>query len=126
MPTQPGSRLGPGLRIKGEISGGENLTVDGAIDGLIQVEGGKVTIGAGARIAADILAVEIVVYGEVKGNLCARDRIEVKKDGSVLGALTTSRIVIEDGAYFKGSIEIDPKVAAANEQAPVSAAKFHF
>jgi cytoskeletal protein CcmA (bactofilin family) len=114
VPARPGSRLGPGLRIKGEISGAENLTVDGAIDGLIQLEGGKLTVGAGARIAADILAAEIVVYGEVKGNLCARDRIEVKKDGSVVGELRTSRIMIEDGAYFKGSIEIDRKAAAAN------------
>ena len=115
VPAQSGSRVGPSLRIKGEISGAENLTVDGSIDGLIKMEGGKLTVGADAKISADILAAEIVVYGEVKGNLCARDRIEVKKDGSVLGELTTSRIMIEDGAYFKGSIEIDRKAAAAND-----------
>jgi cytoskeletal protein CcmA (bactofilin family) len=115
-PTQPGSRLGAGLRIKGEITGAEDLFIDGLVDGLIQMEGGKLTVGAGAKITADILAAEIHVYGEVKGNLCARDRIEIKKDGSVLGELTTSRIMIEDGAYFKGSIEIDRKVATANER----------
>jgi cytoskeletal protein CcmA (bactofilin family) len=114
-PAQAGSRLGAGLHIRGEISGNEDLFVNGSIDGLIQMEGGKLTVGAGAQVAADILAAEIVVYGEVKGNLCARDRIEIKTDGSVLGELTTSRITIEDGAYFKGSIEIGRKAAAPNE-----------
>src|SRR5713101_4410646 len=56
---------------------------------------------------ADVIAREVVVYGNVKGNIRAKDRIEIKKDGSVIGDLTTSRIMIEDGAYFKGSIEID-------------------
>jgi len=115
-PQQPsGSRMGASLRIKGEITGNEDLVVNGSVDGLIQMEGGKLTVGAGAKIAADILAAEILVYGEVTGNLCARDRIEIKRDGSVLGELTTSRIMIEDGAYFKGSIEIDRKAAASNE-----------
>jgi cytoskeletal protein CcmA (bactofilin family) len=58
-------------------------------------------------VTADIIAREVVVYGTVKGNLRAKDRIEIKKDGSVNGDLTTARIMIEDGAYFKGSIEID-------------------
>ena len=60
-----------------------------------------------AKLTADIIAREVVVYGTVKGNLRAKDRIEIKKDGSVNGDLTTARIMIEDGAYFKGSIEID-------------------
>jgi cytoskeletal protein CcmA (bactofilin family) len=64
-------------------------------------------VGASAKVTADIIAREVVVYGNVKGNLRARDRIEIKKDGSVVGDLTTARIMIEDGAYFKGSIEID-------------------
>jgi cytoskeletal protein CcmA (bactofilin family) len=113
MPAQHGSHLGPTLSIKGEISGNEDLTVDGSLDGLIQMEGGKLTVGAGAKISADILAAEILVYGEVKGNLCARDRIEIKRDGSVLGELSTSRIMIEDGAYFKGSIEVNRRAASA-------------
>ena len=62
---------------------------------------------ASAKVTADVVAREVVVYGSVKGNLRARDRIEIKKDGSVVGDLTTARIMIEDGAYFKGSIEID-------------------
>lgn len=65
------------------------------------------TIGPTAKVSADLTAREIVIYGSVKGNLKAKDRIEIKKDGSVVGDLSTARIMIEDGAYFKGSIEIE-------------------
>ena len=102
-----GARLGPSLHVKGEINGNEDLHVDGSIEGLISLEDRKLTVGASAKVSADIVAREIVVYGTVKGNLRARDRIEIKKDGSVVGDLTTARIMIEDGAYFKGSIEIE-------------------
>ena len=93
------ARLGPSLHIKGEISGNEDLLIEGSVEGLVQLDERKLT--------ADIIAREVVVYGSVKGNLRAKDRIEIKKDGSVNGDLTTARIMIEDGAYFKGSIEID-------------------
>jgi len=101
------ARLGASLHIKGEITGNEDLQIDGSVEGLVQLEDRKLTVGASARVTADIIAREVIVYGNVKGNLRARDRIEIKKDGSVVGDLTTARIMIEDGAYFKGSIEID-------------------
>jgi cytoskeletal protein CcmA (bactofilin family) len=101
------ARLGSSLHVKGEISGNEDLLIDGSVEGLIQLDERKLTIGATAKVTADIIAREVVVYGTVKGNLRAKDRIEIKKDGSVNGDLTTARIMIEDGAYFKGSIEID-------------------
>src|SRR6201985_1640782 len=101
------ARLGASLHVKGEITGSEDLLVDGSVEGLIQLDERKLTVGATAKVTADIIAREVVVYGTVKGNLRAKDRIEIKKDGSVNGDLTTSRILIEDGAYFKGSIEID-------------------
>jgi cytoskeletal protein CcmA (bactofilin family) len=101
------ARLGASLHVKGEISGNEDLLIDGSVEGLIQLDERKLTIGATAKVTADIIAREVVVYGNVKGNLRAKDRIEIKKDGSVNGDLTTARIMIEDGAYFKGSIEID-------------------
>ena len=109
-PAAPGgspARLGTSLHVKGEISGNEDLHVDGSIEGLVSLEDRKLTVGASAKVAADVVAREIVVFGNVKGNLRARDRIEIKKDGSVVGDLTTARIMIEDGAYFKGSIEIE-------------------
>jgi cytoskeletal protein CcmA (bactofilin family) len=106
-PAGSTARLGASLHVKGEISGNEDLHVDGSVEGLIQLEDRKLTVGASAKVTADVVAREVVVYGSVKGNLRARDRIEIKKDGSVVGDLTTARIMIEDGAYFKGSIEID-------------------
>ena len=108
-PAGSTARLGASLHIKGEISGNEDLHVDGSVEGLIQLDDRKLTVGASAKVTADLVAREVVVYGSVKGNLRARDRIEIKKDGSVIGDLTTARIMIEDGAYFKGSIEIDRK-----------------
>ncbi|MDE3136391.1 MAG: polymer-forming cytoskeletal protein [Acidobacteriota bacterium] len=102
-----GARVGAGLHVKGEISGNEDLQIDGAVEGHVQLGERRLTIGASARVTADVQAREVVVFGNVKGNLRARDRIEIKKDGSVVGDLTTARIMIEDGAYFKGSIEID-------------------
>jgi cytoskeletal protein CcmA (bactofilin family) len=101
------ARLGASLHVKGEITGNEDLAIDGSVEGLVQLDDRKLTIGASARVTADVVAREVVVYGNVKGNLRARDRIEIKKDGSVVGDLTTARIMIEDGAYFKGSIEIE-------------------
>jgi len=101
------ARLGASLHVKGEITGHEDLHIDGTVEGLVHLEDRKLTIGASAKVTADIIAREVAVFGNVKGNLRARDRIEIKKDGSVVGDLTTARIMIEDGAYFKGSIEID-------------------
>src|SRR6202161_541613 len=106
-PAGSTARLGASLHVKGEISGNEDLHLDGSVEGLIQLEERKLTVGASAKLTADVVAREVVVYGSVKGNLRARDRIEIKKDGWVVGVLHTARIMIEDGAYFKGSIEID-------------------
>jgi cytoskeletal protein CcmA (bactofilin family) len=106
-PSGSTARLGASLHVKGEISGNEDLHIDGSVEGLVQLDDRKLTVGATAKLTADVVAREVVVYGSVKGNLRARDRIEIKKDGSVVGDLTTARIMIEDGAYFKGSIEID-------------------
>jgi cytoskeletal protein CcmA (bactofilin family) len=120
-PTYPNTssgntaRLGSSLHVKGEITGNEDLLIDGTVEGLVQLEDRKLTVGASAKVTADVIAREVVVYGNVKGNLRARDRIEIKKDGSVVGDLTTARISIEDGAYFKGSIEIDKTGDAADD-----------
>ncbi len=99
--------LGPSLHVKGEISGSEDLYIDGTVEGLVQLDEGKLMIGTTAKVTADVIAREVVVYGSVKGNVRAKGRIEIKKDGSVNGDLTTPQIMIEDGAYFKGSIEIE-------------------
>jgi cytoskeletal protein CcmA (bactofilin family) len=97
--------------VKGDISGTEDLLIDGLVEGLIQLDGRKLTVGRTAKVMADINARDVVVYGYVKGNVRAKGRIEIKKDGSVIGNLTTAQIMIEDGADFKGSIEIDRSAA---------------
>jgi cytoskeletal protein CcmA (bactofilin family) len=101
------ARLGSSLHVKGEISGSEDLIIDGSFEGLIQLDEQKLMFGATAKVTADIIAREVVVVGNVEGNLRAKERIEIKKDASVTGDLTTARIMVEDGAYFKGSIEIE-------------------
>jgi len=103
--------LGSSLHVKGGIIGTEDLRIDGSVEGLIQLDERKLTVGKTARLTADINARDVVVYGYVKGNVRAKGRIEIRKDGSVIGNLTTAQIMIEDGADFKGSIEIDRSVA---------------
>src|SRR5712671_7074873 len=99
--------LGSSLHVKGDITGSEDLLIDGSVQGLIQLDERKLTVGTTAKLTADINARDVVVYGYVKGNVRASGRIEIKKNGSVIGNLTTAQIMIEDGADFKGSIEID-------------------
>jgi cytoskeletal protein CcmA (bactofilin family) len=101
------ARIGPSVQVKGEINGSEDLEIHGSVEGTVTLEERRLTIGPTAKVSADLSAREIVIYGSVKGNLKAKDRIEIKKDGSVVGDLSTARIMIEDGAYFKGSIEIE-------------------
>ncbi len=104
------ARLGPSLQVKGEISGSEDLYIDGQVEGSIRLEERKLTIGSTARVVADVAAGEVVVSGHLKGNVNAKKRVEIRKDGSLTGDLTTAQIMIEDGAYFKGSIEIQRSV----------------
>src|SRR5712672_486609 len=99
--------LGSSLEVKGEITGTEDLQIDGAVEGLIHLDDRKLTVGATAKVTADVSARDVVVYGYLKGNVRAKGRIEIKKDGAIIGNLTTAQIMIEAGADFKGSIEID-------------------
>jgi cytoskeletal protein CcmA (bactofilin family) len=108
------ARLGPNLHVKGEISGSEDLYVDGTVEGLIQLDDRKLTVGATAKLRADIIAGEVIVSGSVKGNVRAK-KIEIKKEGSLHGDLTTAQIMIQDGAYFKGTIEIERSAEAEKE-----------
>jgi cytoskeletal protein CcmA (bactofilin family) len=114
--------LGSSLRVKGDIRGTEDLLIDGSVEGMIQLEGRKLTVGTTAKLTADINARDVVVYGYVKGNVRATGRIEIKKDGSVIGNLTTAQIMIEDGADFKGTIEIDRSAKEAGENVSLRAA----
>ncbi|MGB7844924.1 MAG: polymer-forming cytoskeletal protein [Candidatus Acidiferrum sp.] len=114
---RPTAWLGSSVHIKGDISGTEDLLIDGSVEGLIQLDERRLTVGPTAKLTADINAKDVVVHGYVKGNVHATGRIEIKKDGSVIGNLTTAEVRIEDGADFKGSLEIvrgDAKEADKN------------
>lgn len=104
-----GSNVVAGLRIKGQISGSENLLVEGSVEGPIQLADGMLTVGAKGTVAGDVVAREVIVLGSVTGNLQTSDRIEIKASGSVVGDVMAARIIIDDGAHFKGSIEIGQK-----------------
>ena len=106
-PAHSTTRVGTRLHVKGEISGNGDLYVDGSVDGPIELGDGTLTVGPSGTVTADVVAREVIVHGSIKGSLRARNRIEIKKDGSVVGDLLTASILIEDGAKFKGSIEID-------------------
>jgi cytoskeletal protein CcmA (bactofilin family) len=101
------------LQIKGHITGTEDLQIDGKVEGSITLRGHQLTVGSAAQLNSEIHAGEVVVYGKVVGNVHARDRVDVKTNGSVVGDISTARISIEDGAHFKGRIEIDPAKSPA-------------
>jgi cytoskeletal protein CcmA (bactofilin family) len=98
--------IGKSLVIKGEVTGSESLYIDGRVEGSINLAGNRVTIGRNGVVAANISAREIVVLGKVRGNLTASDRVDIRSDGSLTGDVVAARISIEDGAYFKGGIDI--------------------
>ena len=100
------SYLGPGMQVKGEISGNEDLKLDGKVEGSVSVGGFRLTVGPSAHLKADIVAREAMISGQVNGNIRAYDRIEITKNASIVGDVNTARIVIEEGAYFNGDVEI--------------------
>lgn len=99
--------IGASLEIKGRITADEDLQIDGKVEGPVSVRGHRLTVGRSGQVNAEVSARELVVFGKVTGNINANDRVEIKKDGAVIGDIQTTRISIEDGAIFKGRIEID-------------------
>jgi cytoskeletal protein CcmA (bactofilin family) len=98
--------IGKGLFIKGEITGSESLYIDGKIEGTINLPGNRLTVGRNGQVNAAINAREIVVLGKVRGNVAATDRVDIRAEGSLTGDVAAARISIEDGAFFKGGIDI--------------------
>ena len=101
-----GSRITSGIRVKGQITGREDLYVNGTVEGTIDLSGGMLIIESRGHLVSEVKAREVVIFGRVEGKVTTRDRLKIMKDGSVEGDLVAGRIMIEDGAYFKGSIEI--------------------
>ena len=111
--------IGKGLFIKGEISGSESLFVDGKIEGSINLPGNRVTVGRNGQVAANIIAREVVILGKIRGNVSATDRVDIRAEGALNGDVAAARISIEDGAFFKGGIDIKkPDVKSGAPAAP--------
>jgi cytoskeletal protein CcmA (bactofilin family) len=98
--------IGRNLQIKGEVIGSESLYIDGKVEGAITLPGSRVTISRNAQVSANITAREVVVFGKVRGNIHASDRVDLRSEGSVTGDVTAQRITIGDGAFFDGGIHI--------------------
>ena len=115
------SKIGVGLKIRGEIFGATDMYIDGDVEGKVHVGSGRLTIGTNGRVQADLEAREIFVNGSVVGNLKASDRVQLGPSGSVEGSVTTPRIGIDDGARLRGKVETS--TAGADRQAVQPAAK---
>src|ERR1700723_111809 len=98
--------IGKSLVVKGEVTGSESLYIDGKVEGAINLPGNRVTVGRNGQVAANISAREVVVLGKVRGNINASDRVDIRSEGSLTGDVIAQRISIEDGAFFKGGIDI--------------------
>src|SRR6185312_15228349 len=116
--------IGKAVKIVGQIFTKEDLYVDGDVEGTIESHENKVTIGPNGRVQAGIRAREVIILGQVQGNVETSDKVDIRKDAKLVGDITTSRISIEDGALFKGSIDIkkaEPKAAPAPAPGPAVA-----
>ncbi len=104
--SQHQTYLGGSVVLKGELTGSEDLTIDGQFEGTINLKDCSLTIGQHGQVKADITAKQVVVSGKLDGKINAREKIDIRRTGNVVGDLVSAGVAIEDGAYFKGSIEI--------------------
>jgi cytoskeletal protein CcmA (bactofilin family) len=111
--------IGPSIIIKGEVSGGEDLHIQGRVEGTINLTGNQVSVGESGQVCADIHAKHVKIDGEVTGDVSASENVVISKSGNVRGNIVAPRVTLEDGANFKGSIDMDPS-AAASGAAPLS------
>ena len=119
------AHIGKSVIIRGELSGSEDLFLDGEVEGSIELKGHALTIGPNGKIRANVNAQEVVIHGRVDGNIRGADRVELKKSAVLAGDIVTHRIMIEDGAFFKGAVDIqkpdakpEPKAEAKPESKP--------
>lgn len=116
------ANIGRSVTIRGDISGSEDIYVDGQVEGSIQLNGNSLTVGPNGRIKANISAKSVTVSGSVEGNLQVTERTEMRKTAVVSGDVQTRRIAIEEGAYFKGKLEILPENKPQSGHGTVAAA----
>lgn len=123
-PVERGSgvaTLGKSVVIKGDIVGREDLTIDGDVEGAIELREHRLTVGPNGKVRSNVKAREVVIFGNVKGNIDATDKIEIRGNATLIGDIRTARVLIEDGAYFKGAVDITRKEAAPGAKNPAEA-----
>ena len=108
--------IGKSIVIKGELSGGEDLTIEGQVEGKIELRDHILTVGANGRIKAEITAKSIVVLGQVTGNLTAAEKVDIREKGSLEGDVTAPRVAIADGSHFRGTIDMQRKEPPASTE----------
>ncbi|MGE0449422.1 MAG: polymer-forming cytoskeletal protein [Vicinamibacterales bacterium] len=117
--------IGKSVIVKGELSGSEDLTIEGHVEGTIQLPDHVLTIGPNGRIRAQVFAKSIIVLGEIHGNVTASEKVDIRDKGSVNGDIMSPRVAISEGAHFRGSVDMQRKPAAAKpavEAKPAAAA----
>ena len=110
------ARIGKSVIIKGELSGSEDLYVEGQVEGTIELAGSQVFIGPNGQVRASVHAKRVVVLGKLDGNIRATDSVELQKSAIAVGDVVTRRISIEDGAFLKGKVEIERESEAGKAQ----------
>jgi len=115
--------IGKSVVIKGELNGSEDLTIEGHVEGTIQLRDHVLTIGPNGKIKAQVFAKSVVVLGEVTGNVTASDKVDIRDNGSVDGDIISPRVAIAEGAHFRGSVDMQRKATAATPPAPPQAGK---
>jgi cytoskeletal protein CcmA (bactofilin family) len=116
------AHIGKSVLIKGELSGSEDLYLDGEVEGTIELHQNSLTVGPNARIRAHIHAREVVIHGKVDGNITGSERVELRRSAVLVGDVTTQRISVEDGAFFKGAIDVQREAKQEAKPAPSYAA----
>jgi cytoskeletal protein CcmA (bactofilin family) len=112
--------IGPSIFIKGELTGDEDLLIEGQVEGKIEFKKNNVTVGKNGRVKADIYGKTISVEGDVQGNLYGDEQLVLRQSSNVRGNITASRVTLEDGCHFKGSIDMCPKETAETRPSPAS------
>jgi len=107
--------IGPSIVIKGEVTGAEDLLIQGKVEGNINLNGNQVSVGESGEVCADIQAKVIKIDGKVTGDITGNEKVIISRSGNVRGNIVAPRVTLEDGAIFKGSIDMDPAGAAAGK-----------
>ena len=115
--------IGKSVFIKGELSGSEDLTIEGNVEGRIELKENTLTIGPNGKIRAEVFAKQVIVLGEVTGNVTATEKVDIRDNGSVDGDVTSPRVAIAEGAHFRGAIDMQRAGQPAGQPATKPAAK---